>query len=286
MDLLKHIFFRLSLLPFSTTRLLLRVVVATTRLLCRTVWWIVHNSFVRKFTNHLSRLPFRVITAVTSLLHQSIRKAVRSSNTALIFLLKALINLLKTRFVARATRYAIYSAALVIAYSVITTHLETKEHGRQQRLARDEAKKEQERYKRLKEEHMRQKQNTQEERQRARDHWKYESSSRPQYSHKSPRSQCNQRPNTLGHDFQTWRNKCKSLSNDKASVTALPQPPGDIAALYRNARLLTDELEKERLIWHPDTWSRVPEPHRANVIGVVTEISQIVNAMYDDREKQ
>jgi hypothetical protein len=95
-----------------------------------------------------------------------------------------------------------------------------------------------------------------------------------------------QHRNIPSQDFYIWRNNCIALSKDKASITTLPQPPKDLATLYKNANLSTAELKRERQIWHPDAWSKVPEPHKVKVVRVVTEVFQIVNSIHvESREK-
>lgn len=97
--------------------------------------------------------------------------------------------------------------------------------------------------------------------------------------------QYGQQQSTLSHDFQTWRDKCKTLFEDPALVTILPQPPRDLATLYKNAGLSTAELKTERRIWHPDAWSQVPEPYKAEVNRMVTGVFQIVDAVYVGRQQ-
>jgi hypothetical protein len=41
----------------------------------------------------------------------------------------------------------------------------------------------------------------------------------------------------------------------------------------------------ERQIWHPDAWSKVPEPHKAKVVKDVTQVFQIVNPIYVESSK-
>jgi hypothetical protein len=277
----------LSLLLRNACRLLLlpsQVAIAAMRLLFRLISWAVHNNVIRTFANHLIRLPFQITATITRLLYQLNRRVLHSTIATLSYLLK-------TPIFARVTRYTVCLGALMVTYSVISTHLKKCEYRRQRKHAEDEREKTRELFRRVYAKHLRQEQKAQDEKHRhARDHHQNQSvpkqqqgfytSSRSRDASESSSRQYIRHQETPSHDFQTWRNRCKVLAKDKASVAALPQPPKDLATLYKNANLSTAELKMERQIWHPDAWSKVPEPHKAKVIGIVTQVFQIVNPIY------
>jgi ABC-type multidrug transport system fused ATPase/permease subunit len=277
LSLLLHNAFRLLLLPSHFA-------IAAMRLLFRLISRAVHNNLIRRFANHLIRLPFQITATITHLLYQLSRRVLYSTIATLSYLLK-------TPIFARVTQYTVYLGALMVTYSVISVHLKKCEYRRQRKHAEDEKEKTRELFKRVYAKHLLQEQKAQEERQRhARDQHQNQSkpkqqqgfytSSRPRDASESSSRQYIQHRETPSHDFQTWRNECKVLAKDKASVTALPQAPKDLAILYKRANLSTAELKMERQIWHPDAWSKVPEPHKAKVVKDVTQVFQIVNPIY------
>jgi hypothetical protein len=277
---LQHIVLGVSLLPFQISAL-------ATRLLFQSLYRIVHNNSVRTTTYHLSLLPFKITAVTTRLFYQLVRKVVSKSIAAFTYLSKAF-------FFARSTRYSACLASLGFAYLLITYNIEQIEYERQQKSAKKKAKEQarehQERVKRIVENYLRGEHKAQEElRQRTREHTRHDTKPKQQSSHNSshlqPSSNFSQQQSILSRDFHTWRDECKALLNDPASVTTLPQPPGDLATLYKNARLSTAELKNERRMWHPDAWSQVPEPYKAEVNRMVTGVFQIVNAIYVGRQQ-
>lgn len=85
--------------------------------------------------------------------------------------------------------------------------------------------------------------------------------------------------------FQEWRQQCWTMSEKPELIKTLPQPPfiscmrlgcdntlgafkscvHSLERLYRSAQLSHRELIKERNFWHPDRWSRVPQPYRQEI---------------------
>ncbi|THV64382.1 hypothetical protein D6D28_09951 [Aureobasidium pullulans] len=90
----------------------------------------------------------------------------------------------------------------------------------------------------------------------------------------------------LTRNFNLWRDRCNRLSQNLASVTAIPPPPSqDLAQSYKNANLALHELKEERRLWHPDKWCGVDERYRAQVTKMATQFFQIVQSMCEKLEQ-
>jgi hypothetical protein len=101
--------------------------------------------------------------------------------------------------------------------------------------------------------------------------------------------------------FKEWRQHCRTLSEKPEFIKKLPHPPSipctkvgcdntiaplktcvhSLSILYRNAELDRTELLKERNFWHPDRWSRVPQPYRLEVEQMAIVIFQVLQPLCD-----
>jgi hypothetical protein len=101
--------------------------------------------------------------------------------------------------------------------------------------------------------------------------------------------------------FKEWRQQCWILSEQPELIRILPSPPvilctrpgcnntlapletcmHSLTILYRNAELGRTELLKERNFWHPDRWSRVPQPYRQEVEKMAIIIFQVLQPLCD-----
>lgn len=102
--------------------------------------------------------------------------------------------------------------------------------------------------------------------------------------------------------FKVWRQQCWNISEKPELIRQLPQPPfiscsrigcdNALACLstcvhslekcYRNAEISYKELIKERNFWHPDRWSRVPQPHKREVEQMAVLIFQVLQPLCDE----
>jgi hypothetical protein len=101
--------------------------------------------------------------------------------------------------------------------------------------------------------------------------------------------------------FEQWRRYCWKISETPEVITKLPCPPffpctksgcdnnlapfricvHNLKNLYLNAELSRTELLKERNFWHPDRWSRVPQPYRQEVEKMAIFIFQVIQPLCD-----
>ncbi|CAD0109558.1 unnamed protein product [Aureobasidium uvarum] len=101
--------------------------------------------------------------------------------------------------------------------------------------------------------------------------------------------------------FKEWRKQCWKMSEKSELIRNLPRPPfipcskvgcdntlasfkscvHSLETLYRNAELNHKELIKERNFWHPDRWSRVPQPHRQEVERMAILVFQALQPLCD-----
>lgn len=108
-------------------------------------------------------------------------------------------------------------------------------------------------------------------------------------------------PAHLNLAFKEWRQHCWKLSEKPELITSLPRPPSisctkvgcnntiaplktcvhSLSILYRNAELSRSEFLKERNFWHPDRWSRVPQPYRQEVEKIAICIFQVLQPLCD-----
>lgn len=102
--------------------------------------------------------------------------------------------------------------------------------------------------------------------------------------------------------FREWRQQCWNMSEKPELVTQLPRPPSiscsrvgcdntlacfgtcvhSLERLYRSAGLSHKELTKERNFWHPDRWSRVPQPYRHGVERMAILVFQVLQPLCDE----
>jgi hypothetical protein len=103
--------------------------------------------------------------------------------------------------------------------------------------------------------------------------------------------------------FKEWRQQCRELSEKPELIRQLPHPPSvpctksgcdntiaplktcvhSLSTLYRNAELHRTELLKERNFWHPDRWSRVPQPYRLGVEQMAIVIFQVLQPLCEQK---
>jgi hypothetical protein len=101
--------------------------------------------------------------------------------------------------------------------------------------------------------------------------------------------------------FKEWRQLCWKMSEMPELITKLPCPPffpctesgcdntlapfktcvHNLRSLYLNAELSRTELLKERNFWHPDRWSKVPQPYRQDVERMAIFIFQVLQPLCD-----
>lgn len=101
--------------------------------------------------------------------------------------------------------------------------------------------------------------------------------------------------------FKLWRQECWRLSEKPELIRQLSHPPSipctkigcnntiaplktcvhSLSILYCNAELSRPELLKERNFWHPDRWSRVPQPYRHEVEKIAISIFQVLQPLCD-----
>lgn len=101
--------------------------------------------------------------------------------------------------------------------------------------------------------------------------------------------------------FKQWRQQCWKLSEKPELIENLPHPPTisctkvgcnstiaplktclhSLSILYCNAELSRSELLKERNFWHPDRWSRVPQPYRQEAERIAICIFQVLQPLCD-----
>lgn len=102
--------------------------------------------------------------------------------------------------------------------------------------------------------------------------------------------------------FKEWRQQCWTLSENPELIGQLPPPPSiscsrigcdnalacfgtcvhSLERLYRSAELSHKDLVKERNFWHPDRWSRVPQPHRQQVERMAILVFQAIQPLCDE----
>lgn len=103
--------------------------------------------------------------------------------------------------------------------------------------------------------------------------------------------------------FKEWRQHCRTLSEKPELVRSLPCPPSmpcaragcdntiaplktcihNLGTLYLNSELSHAEMIKERNFWHPDRWSRVPEPYRQKVQQMAISIFQVLQPLCEQK---
>jgi len=108
-------------------------------------------------------------------------------------------------------------------------------------------------------------------------------------------------PVHLNLAFKLWRQECWKASETPDLIKQLPHPPfipctkpgchsalaplklcvHSLSAFYRDAELSRTELLKERNFWHPDRWSRVPQPYRREVQEMAIVIFQVLQPLCD-----
>ncbi|CAD0086205.1 unnamed protein product [Aureobasidium vineae] len=101
--------------------------------------------------------------------------------------------------------------------------------------------------------------------------------------------------------FKEWLKQCRKMSEKPELIRQLPRPPfipcskvgcddtlassktcvHSLEIFYRGAELNHKELIKERNFWHPDRWSRVPQPHRQEVERMAILVFQVLQPLCD-----
>ncbi|CAD0099737.1 unnamed protein product [Aureobasidium mustum] len=109
-------------------------------------------------------------------------------------------------------------------------------------------------------------------------------------------------PSHIKTAFKEWRQQCWSMSEKFELIKQLPRPPfiaclrvgcdntlgplktcvHTLERLYRSAELCHKELIKERNFWHPDRWSRVPQPYRQEVERMAILLFQVLQPLCDE----
>ncbi|KAH0345790.1 hypothetical protein KCU83_g7669, partial [Aureobasidium melanogenum] len=111
-------------------------------------------------------------------------------------------------------------------------------------------------------------------------------------------------PSHIKVAFKEWRQQCWTKSEKPELIETLPRPPfipcsgvgcdnalacfgtcvHSLERCYRSAELSHKEMIKERNFWHPDRWSRVPQPHRHGVEKMAILVFQVLQPLCDEIE--